>query len=306
MPKDEKGNKVPLSLEESKRLKGSAAELADAEKAKAKKAEEDKLTSVEDVVATKVDTGAPKTPKKKKPKKGATVVRNPKTGKAEKAPVVLLGETPVKRTPDPVIKKFRKGELVTVKPRKQKKQKPIAKPQPGQMGKLDGQVVRVTPENSEQVYDQRRRTELPAAGPAEMTPAGRPEVEPAILPSRLRGSQSGKNLGGFAQSHKVVAKATHEALNHLNTMATTEKGSAEHHDAQEQFNLLHGHIGQIGNKALHRDLGLGRTIVQQYHGSDKLSNALKLHRGIVLGRLEEGRLAEQARGERSGKKKEGQ
>lgn len=211
------------------------------------------------------------------------------------------------------VRPAKKGELkrgitsVSTAPKKRriKKQKSLI-PKVGQAGKLDGQVVRVTPENAEQVYEQRRRTELPAAGPAEMTPAGRPAVEEVILPSRLRGSQSGKNLGGFAQSHKIVAKVTHEALGHLDTMATTDKGSMEHHTAHESFNLLHGHIGQIGNKALHRDLGLGRTIIQQHHGSDKLPEALKVHRGIVLGRLEEGKIAEQARGERSGPRKEGQ
>jgi hypothetical protein len=211
------------------------------------------------------------------------------------------------------VRPAKKGELkrgitsVSIAPKKRriKKQKSLI-PKVGQAGKLDGQVVRVTPENAEQVYDQRRRTELPAAGPAEMTPAGRPEVEQVILPPRLRGSQSGKNLGGFAQSHKVVAKATHEALGHLETMANTDKGSIEHHTAHESFNLLHGQIGQIGNKALHKDLGLGRTIIQQYHGRPELGNALKVHRGIVLGRLEEGKIAEQARGERSGPRKEGQ
>jgi len=303
MPRDEKGKARPLSADESKRLKGSADELAAAEKAKAQKAEEDKLTSVEDVVATKVDSPAPKTAKKKKPKPARKAARNPVTGRAEKAPVTPLGKPVTRRSADPVIRKFKKGELVVVKPRKQKKQTPIAKPKPGQVGKLDGEVVRVTPENAEQVYDQRRRTDLPEAGPSEMTPAGRPAVEQIILPSRLRGSQSGKNLGGFAHPHKIVAKATHEALGHLDTMATTDKGSIEHHTAHEAFNVLHGHIGQIGNKSLHRDLGLGRTIIQQHHGSDKLPEALKIHRGIVLGRLEEGRIAEQARGERSGPRK---
>jgi hypothetical protein len=244
-----------------------------------------------------IQNAKPKQPKLK------TALRDKKTGKA----IPLAPATPVvTSTPDPVIKKFKKGQLVTVKPRKQKKQTPIAKPQPGQAGKLDGQTVRVTPENADQVYEQRRRTELPAAGPAEMTPTGRPEIEGAILPRELRGSQNKKNLGGFAQSHKIVAKATHEALGHLNTMANTDKGSPEHHNAHEAFNLLHGQIGQIGNKPLHRDLGLGRTIIQQYHGSDKLPEALKLHRGIVLGRLEEGKIAEQSRGERSGPRKEGQ
>jgi hypothetical protein len=83
-------------------------------------------------------------------------------------------------------------------------------------------------------------------------------------------------------------------------MANTDKGSAEHHDAHESFNLLHAHIGQIGNKDLHKVLGLGRTMVQQYHGTSQLPQALKVHKGLVLGRLEAGRIAEQARSERSG------
>lgn len=306
MPRDEKGKKVPLSLEESKRLKGSGAELVEVEKARVNKEKEDKLTTTEDVVATKVDSPAPKTAKKKKPKPARKAVRNPVTGKAEKAPVTPLGAPVIRRSADPVIRKFKKGELVVVKPRKQKKQAPFVKPTPGQVGRLNDEVVRVTPENAEQVYDQTRTTNLPKAGPAEMTPASRPEVEQAILPPRLSSSQNGRNYGGFAQSHKIVAKATHEALGHLDTMATTDKGSMEHHTAHESFNLLHGHIGQIGNKKLHRDLGLGRTIIQQHHGSDKLPEALKVHRGIVLGRLEEGKIAEQARGERSGPRKEGQ
>ena len=151
----------------------------------------------------------------------------------------------------------------------------------------------------QQSYVVMRTTELKEAGRAEMTPAARPAVEQAILPNRLSSSQNKKNLGGFAAKHSVVSKATHEALGHLDTMAKTAKNSPEHHGAMESFNLLHGHIGQIGNKKLHKDLGLGRTIVQQHHGSDKLAGALKIHRGIVLGRLEEGRIAEQSRMERA-------
>lgn len=201
----------------------------------------------------------------------------------------------------------KKGELkrgitsVSTAPKKRriKKQKSIV-PKVGQAGKLDGQTVRVTPENLTQIYEQKRRTELPVAGPEEMTPAGRPEIEEAILPRKLRGSQNKKNLGGFAAKHSVVAAAAHEALGHLNTMANTDKSSPEHHAAHEAFNALHAQIGQIGNKPLHSDLGLGRTIIQQFHGSNKLAGALKLHRGMVLGRLEEGKIAEQSRADRAG------
>ena len=233
--------------------------------------------------------GLPKAPK-------STVVRDKKTGKAMPA---TPKTSVVTRTTDPVVKKFKKGELVTVKPRKQKKQTPIAKPVPGQIGKVEGKPVRVTPENLQQVYDEKRTTALPTAGPEEMTPANRPSVEQAIMPKTLRSSQNKKNLGGFARSHKEVSAVTHEALGHLQTMANAEKSSPEFHESHAAFNTLHGQLGQIGNKVLHRDMGLGRTIITQLHGKPGLANALKIHRGVVLGRLEEGKIAEQSRGERA-------
>ena len=182
---------------------------------------------------------------------------------------------------------------------RRKKQTPIPVPKAGQIGKLEGKVVRVTPENATQIYEERRRTTLPTATEAEMTPASRPAVEQAIMPKTLRSSQNKKNLGGFARSHKEVSAVTHEALGHLQTMANAEKSSPEFHESHAAFNTLHGQLGQIGNKVLHRDMGLGRTIITQLHGKPGLANALKIHRGVVLGRLEEGKIAEQSRGERA-------
>ena len=248
---------------------------------------------VKDAVLKRMMEKRGSTPKAPKP----SVIRDKKTGKA----TPKIPATPVvERTADPVVKKFKKGELVTVKPRKQKPQKPIVT-KPGQVGKLDGKVVRVTPENLTQVHNERIHTDLPTAGRDVMTPQGRPEVDGAILPRTLRSSQNKKNLGGFARSHKEVSKVTHEALGHLQTMANSAKNSPEFHSSHEAFNTLHGQVGQIGNKVLHRDLGLGKTVISQLHGTPKLANALKIHRGIVLGRLEEGRIAEQSRGDRSGK-----
>jgi len=288
---------VGLPLEESRRLQGSAAELEKFQADKARKAEEAKLPTAEDIVASRVDTPAPKTPKKSKPKKSRTVVRNPETGRAEKPTPVDITK-PVERTADPVIKKFKKGQLVTVKPRRQKKQTPIPTPKPGQVGKLEGQVVRVTPENATQIYEERRRTTLPVATPEDMTPAGRPAVQPVVLPSRLRGSQNKKNLGGFARSHKEVAGVAHEALGHLQTMAQHEPGTPEHHDAHESFNVLHAKLGQISNSNFHKFMGMGRTIVTQ-HRDKNMAKALEVHKQGVEGKLEEGRIAEQSRGERS-------
>ncbi|CAB4166971.1 hypothetical protein UFOVP964_70 [uncultured Caudovirales phage] len=254
---------------------------------------------------TKTDEiAAPK--KKSKPKKSRAVVRNPETGRAERPTPVLLGAPVTTRSADPIIKKFKKGNLVTVKPRKQRKQTPILAPKIGQAGVVGGATVRVTPDNLTQVYEEKRRTELPTAGPAVMQSAGRPAVTEAVMPRTLRGSQSGKNLGGFAGKHEDVSKVAHEALGHLQTLSTTQKGTPEHHAAHEAFNVAHATLGQIGHKTLHRLMGLGRTIVEQHHGEDIVGKALKLHKGHVLGSLEQGKIAEQARSGRSGREKKGQ
>jgi hypothetical protein len=234
---------------------------------------------------------------KKKPAPKPKVVRDKKTGKA----LSLAPKLPVvERTADPVVKKFKKGELVTVKPRKQKKQTPIAKPVPGQIGKLEGKPVRVTTDNAEKVYDEKRTTVLPTATKEEMAPLDRPVIEGVILPKKLRSSQNKKNLGGFAHSHKAVASVAHEALGHLQTMAKNEPGTPEHHEAHEGFNVAHAQLGQISNSNFHKFMGMGRTIVTQHRGSN-MDTALKVHRQGVLAKLEEGKIAEGSRGDRSRK-----
>jgi len=234
---------------------------------------------------------------KKKKAAAPSVVRNSKTGRAEKPTTVDLTK-PVERTADPVVRRFRKGELVTVKPRKQKKQTPIPKPKAGQIGKLEGKVVRVTPENATQIYEERRRTTLPTATAEEMTPASRPVIKPVVMPPKLRSSQNKKNIGGFARSHKEVAGVSKEALGHLQTMAQHEPGTPEHHEAHEAFNVSHATLGQISNKDFHRFMGMGRTIVTTQRGPN-MQNLLKVHREGVEGKLEAGKIAEQSRGERS-------
>jgi hypothetical protein len=214
-----------------------------------------------------------------------------------------LGQPITQEVRAPKDRELKRGVTsVPTAPRKKRKKKVkvVPVPKPGQAGKLDGELVRVTPENATQIYEQRRRTTLPVAKEADMTPAGRPAVEPVILPSRLRGSQSGKNLGGFARPHKEVSSVAHEALDHLQTMAKNEPGTPLHHAAHEAFNVAHAQLGQISNNNFHRFMGMGRTIVTNHRDKD-MDTALKVHRQGVLGKLEEGRIAEGSRGDRSGK-----
>jgi hypothetical protein len=259
-----------------------------------------KMNAEQAAEAAKVDP-APKPVSKPAPVQGQKVYKAPVQKRAQKkaAPLIVGGQ----EVRAPKNSELRRGvTAVSTAPKKKrvKKQKPIAKPVPGQIGKLDGKPVRVTTDNAEKVYDEKRTTVLPTATAEDMTPASRPVVEGVVLPGRLRGSQNKKNLGGFAHSHKVVSSVAHEALGHLQTMAKNEPGTPEHHDAHEAFNVAHAQLGQISNSNFHRFMGMGRTIVTQHRGSN-MDTALKVHRQEVLAKLEEGKIAEGSRGDRSGK-----
>lgn len=185
------------------------------------------------------------------------------------------------------------------KPKRKRKKAAPSLPKVGQAAKLKGEVVRVTPDNLEDVTKEKLTTVLPASGREEMTPVGRPVAEPAVLPSRLRGSRNKKNLGGFGGKVKDVQSSVYRALGHLEAMANSPKGSPEHHAAHEGYNLEHALIGQIGNKALHNNMALARTGVMEHHGTDHVHTVLKVARSAILGRLEEGKIAAQQRAERA-------
>lgn len=338
-PRKKKAAEVkPLTIEESRRVQGSAAELEKFKAAQEKKKQQDALPSGEDIKASPYK---PKTKAKGKKRKSwvgdvsnvgvdtTTNILKP-TGEqtsAERDLIAKQSDGDTKATgaavlPGPAprpgrsilpagvvpaknrdLKKGVVAKTVKTPKRKRKRKSKFVAPAPakvGQAGTVGGKVVRVTPENIDAVNKEKLTTVLPDAGRDVMTPVGRPEVEGVILPPVLKGARNGTNMGGFAGKYSDVHAAVHEALGHLVTMANSPKGSPEHHAAHEAFNVLHAQIGQIGNKGIHRLLGLARQGVQENHGSDKIPTILKTARGVILGKLEEGKQAAAARAERSG------
>jgi hypothetical protein len=167
-----------------------------------------------------------------KPQSGPNVLRDPKTGRA--IPKQPSGPSPVKRTKDPVVKKFKKGELVTVKPRKQKEQKPIVAKK-GQIRKVNGKLIRVDESNIEDVTKAVRTTVLPDAGPDEMLPRIGPRVpleqpkggvKPDLISKRPGNVE--QKLRGFASPVKVAAPKIWEAMGHIDALQNHQKGSKEH------------------------------------------------------------------------------
>jgi hypothetical protein len=301
MPKDEKGKKTPLSLEESKRLKGSAAELAAAEKAKSEKETDDKRVSVEDVKAKKVlardkksgriglgvdttrvagdeDQGPSAAPKvqlpgpvistgKKLAQKG---IRAPKRGElARGVTIVEPGPKRKKKKPtNKVVRDAKTGRIV---------QLPFAKPQEFKTTVLE--PVAPAPERS-------RPTLAPGAG-ARREPVYIDESKPT-------GEKATRKLKGLAVPHKVIAPAVNQAIKHIDDMGRT-KGTSDYHGHVEAFNTLHPTILDM-DKTIHHALGaMAHHTIYPKHNSSSVITQLK---SGIADRLSEGKKMETQRAQR--------
>lgn len=212
--------------------------------------------------ASKMDPAPKFKEPKEAPPQGKKIYKEPvqKREKFKNKKLVVGGE---------VVRPPKRGELkrgvtaVSVEPKpkrnRTKKQTPIVV-KPGQAGKLDGKIVRVTPENLTQVYDQKRRTELPTVQPPApekprtLAPgAGARRERVFVDPRKAPGEQATKKLKGLAVPHKVIAPAVSQAMEHLRGMAAT-KGTPEYHEHVAAFNAIHPTILGM-DPTIHHALG---------------------------------------------------
>lgn len=240
----------PLSIEESRRLKGAAAMLEDAQKAKEKKAAEEKLKSGADVNA-KPATGSERVSGEED--QGPTAAPKPKV----KGPLVSTGRKMRQKGLRPAKnRELQKGVMAVTlateapKPRKSKKRATtktgkkidpktgqVAVPKKGQAAKVDGKVVRVDDTNITEAQRQARTTVLPTAGPE----APRTTYE-------LPGAPNTVAEQGYSQSspehHERVKALTGKAFLHLGRMQATH-GTDEFHSHHAAFNETHAHVSQL-------------------------------------------------------------
>ena len=301
MPKDEKGKVIPLSLDESKRLKGSAAELAASEKAKVKKETEDKLKSTEDIKAKK------------------TIVRDKKTGRASVGAVTVRvsgqeeqgpSAAPKIQLPGPVISTGKKlaqkgirapkrGELARgitiVDPGPKRKKKTLTKTvvrdaKTGRARTRKPEEFKVTElPKVEAPAPEKSRTLAPGAG------ARREAVY--IDPKKPEGNQASRKLKGLAVPHKVIAPAVGQALEHLRGMAAT-KGTPEYHQHVEAFNAIHPTILDM-DPTIHHALGaMAHHTMYPKHDSHSVITQIT---SAIGDRLSEGRQMELQRAQRQGR-----
>ena len=301
MPIDEHGNSKPLTLEESKSVKGSAFELAEANKAKAKKIEEDKLKTTETVKAKK------------------RIVRDKKTGRATVAPVEtrVSGQedqgpsaAPKIQLPGPVIstgktlartgaRAPKRGELargVTIvdegpKRKKKTRTKTVVRDattgrarqrRPEEFTKTEVAPVATAPERT-------RSTLAPGAGARR---------EPVYVDSsKPEGNQATRKLKGLAVPHKVIAPVVNQALAHLRGMAAT-KGTPEYHQHVEAFNVIHPTVLGM-DPVIHHALGaMAHHTMYPKHDSHSVITQIT---SAIGDRLSEGRSMEVQRAQRQGR-----
>jgi hypothetical protein len=300
MPKDEKGRVVPLTLEESKSVKGSLAEQVAAEKAKAQKAEEDKLKSGEDVKAKKVLARD-----KKSGRIGLGVDTTRVAGDGDQGP----SAAPKVQLPGPVISTGKKlartgarapkrGELargitiVDPAPKRAKKTRAKTVVRDAETGRARAR----TPEDF-------KRTEVAPVAPA--PERSRPSLAPGAGPlrenvyvdeSKPTGEKATRRLKGLAVPHKVIAPAVNQAIQHIDGMAAT-KGSPEYHSHVEAFNSIHPTILGM-DTTIHHALGaMAHHTMYPQHNSSSVITQIK---SAIGDRLSEGKKMETQRAQRQG------
>ena len=247
----------PLSIEESRRLKGSAASEEERLKAKEKKAAEDAQVkgTTESVVAKKVEgvipvgedqgpSAAPKpqsssarakrtmiAPQRKMREKGLRPAKNRELAKGVMA-VTVATEAPKKRTPK------KRTKTRTGKPLNPTTgQIDTSKIKKGRIAKVDDKLVRVDDSNIEEVKKAAITTVLPTVGP-----------EAPKTTYELPGAPRTVAEQGYSQSspehHARIKALTGKAFLHLGRMQATH-GTDEYHAHHADFNETHAQVSQL-------------------------------------------------------------
>ena len=172
-------------------------------------------------------------PQKKLREKGLRTAKNRELKKGVMA-VTVANETPAPRPARKSAKKTKTGKKLDPTTGKID----TSKIKPGQAGKIDKDtVVRVTPENVEEVKKTARTTFLEPT---------KPEIEKPTY--ELPGAPQTVKEQGYSQSspehHERLKSLTGKAFLHLGRMHSTH-GTDEYHSHHAAFNETHAHVVQL-------------------------------------------------------------
>lgn len=185
----------------------------------------------------------------------------------------------------------------------------IAEPKVGQAGKLEGKLVRVTPENLQQVSEERRRTSLPTAGPEIMTPESPGPRVPLEAPQGglrektwfdKKAKESKRRLRGFGAPAQQVSDTAWKAMGHLDAMANHQPGSREHNDQYLGFHKAHEASRGMSSE-VYDILAFAHKIATAPKYPDQAKH-LNMVKDALSERISQGRAMEARRREASGGK----
>lgn len=132
----------------------------------------------------------------------------------------------------------------------------IVAPRPGQIRKLNGEVVRVDASNIDDVTKESRTTVLPKADRDKVEGATSPTPRPVQRVTRVTsGIEGPKGAGGNVDG---ITSLIGQARSHLAKM-TLSRNTPEFHEHHENFNLAHAELQKVA-PAAHTILGIMRHV----------------------------------------------
>lgn len=176
----------------------------------------------------------------------------------------------------------------------------IVAPRPGQVRKLNGQVVRVDSSNIEEVTQASRTTVLPTAGRDVVEGASPLTPKPIQRVGVVRGTP--QPAAGPAGGIKSITDLIGEARGHLARM-TLSRNTPTFHEHHENFNLAHAQLASQA-PAAHTILGIMKHVTVNvtpesaghFEAADKaLGDTLSAYKAVSSGNVKSSRFGRQER-----------
>jgi hypothetical protein len=187
----------------------------------------------------------------------------------------------------------------------------IVAPRPGQVRKLNGQVVRVDSSNIEEVTQASRTTVLPEAGRDVVEGASPLTPKPIQRVGVVRGTP--RPATGPAGNASQIGEMISQARQHLANMTLSRARPDEYNAHHDSFNLVHAQLQKVA-PAAHTILGIMRHVTHNvtpesaghFEAADKaLGDTLKAYKAVSSGNVQSSRFGRQERLRRIRAEREG-
>lgn len=177
----------------------------------------------------------------------------------------------------------------------------IVVPRPGQIRRLNGEVVRVDASNIDDVTKESRTTVLPDAGRDKVEGATPLKPQPIGKATIIRGAV--RPPAGPAGHASQIGDMISQARQHLANMTLSRARPDEYNTHHDSFNLVHAQLQRLA-PAAHTILGIMRHVTHtvtpesagHFEAADKaLGDTLASYKAVSSGNVKSSRLGRQER-----------